>query len=145
MKFKGIHHIGIAVANLEESLARWGALFGAVPGSVEEIPERGVRLAHLLFPDGSQVELLSPLGDGSPVAKFMEKKGEGIHHFTLEVDDIDAALSELARAGLQFVSEGPQNGAGGCLVAFIHPRSLNGVLVEIRQGHKPEPPPVQAS
>lgn len=136
MKFKGVHHIGIAVANLEESLARWGALFGAVSGPVEEIPERGVRLAHLRFPDGSQVELLSPLGDASPVAKFMGKRGEGIHHFTLEVDDIDAALGELARAGLRFVSEGSKIGAGGSRVAFIHPRSLNGVLVEIRQGRK---------
>lgn len=136
MKFRGVHHIGIAVANLEESLARWGALFGAVPGPVEKIPERGVRLAHLGFPDGSQLELLSPLDNASPVAKFMEKRGEGIHHFTLEVDDIEAALAELARAGLQFVSEGSQNGAGGSRVAFIHPRSLNGVLVEIRQGPK---------
>ncbi len=134
MKFKGIHHIGIAVVNLEESLARWASLFGAIPGPIEEIPERGVRLVHLRFSEGSEIELLSPLGEKSPVAKFIESRGEGIQHFTLEVDDIEAALSELTLAGLKLVSEKPQAGAGGAQVAFIHPRSLNGVLVEVRQG-----------
>ncbi len=134
MKFKGIHHIGIAVANLEESLARWVSLFGAVPGPIEEIPERGVRLVHLRFSEGSEIELISPLGEQSPVARFLESRGEGVQHFTLEVDDIEAALSKLTMAGLKLVSEKPQAGAGGAQVAFIHPRSLNGVLVEIRQG-----------
>lgn len=144
IKFKGIHHIGIAVSNLEESLAKWAALFGAVPGPIEEIPEKGVRLVHLRFAEGSQIELLAPLGEASPVAKFLESRGEGVQHFTLEVDDIEAALSELTRAGLQFVPEKPQTGAGGAQVVFIHPRSLNGVLVEIRQGRKPDPPAAQA-
>jgi methylmalonyl-CoA/ethylmalonyl-CoA epimerase len=139
MKFLGIHHIGIAVFNLEESVAKWKALFGAVPGPIEEIPERGVRLAHLCFAEGSQIELLAPLGEASPVAKFLESRGEGVQHFTIEVDDIEAAVSELTRASLRFVSEKPQTGAGGAQVIFIHPRSLNGVLVEIRQGRKPEP------
>jgi methylmalonyl-CoA epimerase len=140
MKFKGIHHIGIAVSNLEDSLAKWAALFGATPGRVEEIPERGVRLAYLHFAEGSQIELLAPLGEASPLAKFLERRGEGVQHITLEVDDIKTALGELARAGLHLVSEKSQTGAGGAQVAFIHPRSLNGVLVEIRQGEKPEPP-----
>jgi len=140
MKFKGIHHIGIAVFNLEESLATWAALFGATPGRVEDIPERGVRLVHLRFAEGSQIELLAPLGEASPVAKFLESRGEGVHHLTFEVDDIKTALGELTRAGLQLVSEKSQTGAGGAQVAFIHPRSLNGVLVEIRQGGKQEPP-----
>jgi methylmalonyl-CoA/ethylmalonyl-CoA epimerase len=145
MKFLGIHHIGIAVYNLEEGLARWKGLFGAVPGPIEKIPERGVRLAHLRFAEGSQIELLAPLGEASPVAKFIESRGEGIQHITLEVDDIEAAVSELIRAGLRLVSEKPQAGAGGAQVVFIHPRSLNGVLVEIRQGRKPEPPAGQFS
>jgi len=140
MKFKGIHHIGIAVSNLEDSLAKWASLFGATPGRIEEIPERGVRLVHLRFDDGSQIELLAPLGEVSPVAKFLESRGEGIQHLTLEVDDIKTALDELTRAGLHLVSEKSQTGAGGAQVAFIHPRSLNGVLVEIRQGGKPEHP-----
>ncbi len=137
MTFKGVHHIGIAVSNLEETLAKWAALLGAVPGPVEEMPDSGVRSAHLRFPDGSQIEFISPLGDASPVAKFLEKRGEGIHHFTLEVDDIETARAELARAGLEFVSEEPNAGAGGACVAFIHPRSMNGVLLEIRKGRTP--------
>jgi methylmalonyl-CoA/ethylmalonyl-CoA epimerase len=136
MRVQGIHHIGIAVSNLEESLARWRDLFGAVPGPIEEMPESGLRLVHLRFAEGSQIELLAPLGESSPIAKFLASRGEGVQHFTLEVDDIEAALLELTQAGLQLVSEKPQSGAGGARVAFVHPRSLNGVLIEIRQGRK---------
>lgn len=136
MRIKGIHHIGIAVRDLEESLRRWSTLFGAEQSPLEEIPERGVRLARLCFAEGPEIELIAPLGPDSPVAKFIESRGEGIQHFTLEVDDIKTAMHELRQAGLQFVSDTPQIGAGGVLVAFIHPRSLNGVLVEIRQGQK---------
>jgi methylmalonyl-CoA/ethylmalonyl-CoA epimerase len=136
MKVKGIHHIGIAVRDLEESLKRWSALFAAEPGPIEEIPERGVRLGHLRFAEGPEIELVAPLGAASPVAKFLESRGEGIQHFTLEVDDIETAMRELGQAGLQFVSDTPQIGAGGVLVAFVHPRSLNGVLVEIWQSSK---------
>ena len=136
MKVKGVHHIGIAVRDLEESLKRWSALFAAEPGPIEEIPERGVRLGHLRFAEGPEIELVAPLGAASPVAKFLESRGEGIQHFTLEVDDIETAMRELGQAGLQFVSDTPQIGAGGVLVAFVHPRSLNGVLVEIWQSSK---------
>jgi methylmalonyl-CoA/ethylmalonyl-CoA epimerase len=136
MKVKRVHHIGIAVRDLEESLKRWSALFAAEPGPIEEIPERGVRLAHLRFAEGPEIELVAPLGAASPVAKFLESRGEGIQHFTLEVDDIETAMRELGQAGLQFVSDTPQIGAGGVLVAFVHPRSLNGVLVEIWQSSK---------
>jgi methylmalonyl-CoA/ethylmalonyl-CoA epimerase len=136
MKVKRVHHIGIAVRDLEESLKRWSALFAAEPGPIEEIPERGVRLGHLRFAEGPEIELVAPLGAASPVAKFLESRGEGIQHFTLEVDDIETAMRELGQAGLQFVSDTPQIGAGGVLVAFVHPRSLNGVLVEIWQSSK---------
>jgi methylmalonyl-CoA/ethylmalonyl-CoA epimerase len=137
MKVRGVHHIGIAVRNLEESLGRWAALFGAAAGPVEELPERGVRLAHLRFAAGPEIELVAPLGENSPLAGFLGSRGEGLQHFTLEVDDIHAAMSELGRAGLRFISNTPQQGAGGLLVAFVHPHSLNGVLVEIRQGLDP--------
>lgn len=137
MTFRGLHHIGIAVSDLEKTATRWGALFGAVRGPVEEIPERGVRLVHLRFAEGPQIELLAPLGDASPVAKFIESKGEGVQHITVEVDDIEEAVRELSRAGLRLISEKPQTGAGGSQVVFIHPHSLNGVLVEIRQGRRP--------
>jgi len=134
MKVKGIHHIGIAVRDLEESLQRWTALFGAHGSPIEEIPERGVRLAHLRFVEGPEIELIAPLDDASPVAKFIESRGEGIHHFTIEVDDIGTALRDLSRAGLQFVPDAPQKGAEGVLIAFVHPKCLNGVLLELRQG-----------
>ena len=134
MRIRGVHHVGIAVSDLEKSLLRWTAIFGVPASPIEELPERGVRLAHLRFVEGPEIELIAPLGDASPVAKFLESRGEGIQHFTLEVDDIGAAMRDLSRAGLQFVSDAPQEGAGGIPVAFVHPKSLNGVLLELRQG-----------
>jgi methylmalonyl-CoA/ethylmalonyl-CoA epimerase len=136
MRVKGVHHIGIAVRDLEEALKRWSALLGAERSPVEELPERGVRLAHLRFARGPEIELIAPLGDASPISKFLGSRGEGIQHLTLEVDDIEMAMDELSRAGLQFMSARPQAGSGGVRIAFVHPRSLNGVLVEIRQGRK---------
>jgi methylmalonyl-CoA/ethylmalonyl-CoA epimerase len=133
MKTKTIEHIGIAVRDVEKSQARWTNLFGAKSGPIEEITERGVRLAKLNFPDGPAVELVSPLGEGSPLAKFLEERGEGIHHFCFEVEEIEAMMEELKKAGLEFTSEKPQKGASGSLIAFVHPRSLNGVLMELRE------------
>jgi methylmalonyl-CoA epimerase len=135
MRVRGVHHIAVAVRNLEESLSRWAVLFGARRSTIEDLPERGVRLAHLRFVEGPEIELIEPLGDASPVAKFLESRGEGIQHFTFEVDDIAKAMRDLSRAGLKFVSDAPQKGAEGDLVAFVHPKCLNGVLVELRQGH----------
>ena len=137
MKIKGIHHLGIAVNNLEDSAARWAALFGMRAVAVEEAPERGVRIAHLHLPEGPEIELLAPLGKNSPIAKFLAGRGEGLHHFTLAVEEIEAAIAEFRRAGLEFVSEIPQAGAGGSRIAFIHPRSLNGVLLELRESPRP--------
>jgi len=133
MKVMGVHHIGIAVHDLEASLQRWSILFSAVPSPIAEIPDRGVRLAFLRFAQGPEVELVAPLGPASPVSRFLESRGEGIQHLTLEVDDIEEAMGELGRAGLQLLSDEPQRGADGALVVFVHPHSLNGVLVEIRQ------------
>jgi methylmalonyl-CoA epimerase len=137
MKIKGVHHIGVAVSDLEGSLSRWAALFGVVGGPIEEVPERGVRLAHLRFAEGPEIELVAPLGEESPVARFLESRGEGIQHITLEVDDLAAAMKDLGQAGLRFLSAAPQEGSGGSWVAFAHPKGLNGVLLELRQG----PPP----
>jgi methylmalonyl-CoA epimerase len=133
MKIRAIDHIGIAVRDLEASLARWTALFRAKSGPIEEIAERRVRLAKLNFLEGPAVELVSPLGDASPLLKFLEERGEGIHHFCFEVGNIEAMMEELKRAGVQFVSEKPQLGASGSLIAFVHPRNLNGVLVELKE------------
>jgi methylmalonyl-CoA/ethylmalonyl-CoA epimerase len=134
LRFKGVHHIGIAVRDLEGSRQRWTALFAASGSPIEENPDRGVRLAQLRFAEGPEIELVAPLGEDSPVARFIESKGEGIQHLTIEVDDIKAAVRDLGRAGLQFVTEAPQKGAGGALVVFVHPKCLNGVLLELRQG-----------
>ncbi len=133
MKIRTIEHIGIAVRDLEKNQSRWMTLFGAKSGPVEEVKERGVRLAKLDFSEGPAVELISPLGENSPLAKFLEERGEGIHHFCFEVEDVGAMMNELKKAGLEFISEYPQKGAAGSLIAFVHPRSLNGVLVELRE------------
>jgi len=133
MKIKRVHHIGIAVRNLEESLTRWAALFGVNASPVEEILDRGVRLAHLEFGEGPALELVSPLHAGSAVARFLEGRGEGIHHLTLEVEDLEGIMGYLKKSGLQFIDEKPQTGAGGSCIAFIHPKSLNGVLLELRE------------
>ena len=133
MEFKKIDHIGIAVRDLERSLSRWLVLFRVKTSRVEEIEDRGVRLVHLYFPEGPAVELISPLGEESPIAKFLDERGEGIHHLTIEVDDIESAMKELKSAGLQFVADNPQKGASGSRIAFIHPRSLDGILIELKE------------
>jgi len=133
MKIRTIEHIGIAVRDLEKNLSRWTSLFGARSGPVEEVKERGVRLAQLDFSKGPAVELISPLGENSPLAKFLKERGEGIHHFCFEVDDVGAMMENLKKAGLEFTTEKPIKGGTGTLIAFVHPRSLNGVLLELRE------------
>jgi methylmalonyl-CoA/ethylmalonyl-CoA epimerase len=133
MRTAGLDHIGIVVRDLEAGRSRWAALFGVRPGPVEELQDRGVRLVKLSFPEGPAVELLSPLGESSPLARFLEERGEGIHHLCFEVKDLEAMMRELRKAGLRFVSDQPQKGAGGSLIAFVHPRSLSGVLLELKE------------
>jgi len=133
MKIRTIEHIGIAVRDLEKNLAKWISLFGAKSGPVEEVKERGVRLAQLVFSRGPAVELISPLGKNSPLSKFLEERGEGIHHFCFEVDDVGEMMENLKKAGLEFTTEKPIKGGTGSWIAFVHPRSLNGVLLELRE------------
>ncbi|MBC7339837.1 MAG: methylmalonyl-CoA epimerase [Firmicutes bacterium] len=126
-----VHHIGIAVRNLEEALATYRAL-GLQAGGQEEVPGQGVRLAFL--PAGeARLELLEPLRPDSAVGRFLESRGEGVHHLCLEVDDIEAALERARQAGIRLVDERPREGAHGARVAFLHPRSLHGVLLELWQ------------
>jgi len=136
MIYRGVQHIGVAVRNLEASLAAWETLFGASAGPIEVNPEGGVRLAVLSFEEGPEVELVTPLDGNSTVARFLERRGEGLHHLALEVDDIEAAMAELRRNNVELVTETPQSGMGGSRVVFVHPRSLNGVLLELRQAPK---------
>jgi methylmalonyl-CoA epimerase len=140
MKILGIHHLGVAVRDLEKSVARWMSLFGAKSSPVEELPERGVRLAQLRFSEGPAVELVSPAGENSPLARFLDERGEGIHHLTLEVDDIETAMRELGRSGLQLLEDRPQEGAEGSRIVFIHPRSFGGILLELRESRRESGP-----
>jgi len=137
IKIEKIDHIGVAVKNLEERLALWETVFGARAEKIEELPERGVKLAHLRFPHSPTVELVCPLNDQAAVAKFIAERGEGIHHFCFEVDNIETAFEELKKTGVQFVQDKPYLGAGKSRIVFIHPRSLGGVLIELKEEKKP--------
>ncbi|HVG29379.1 MAG TPA: methylmalonyl-CoA epimerase [Pyrinomonadaceae bacterium] len=125
-----IEHIGIATPKIEDALAFWRDALGLTVVHTEEVAEQGVRVAML--PVGEpRVELLEPTHAGSPVAKFLEKRGAGIHHIAVRVEDIRAALARLKRQGARLIDEEPRVGAEGCLVAFVHPASAGGVLLEL--------------
>ena len=125
-----VEHIGIATRSIEESLKFWRDALGLEVRHTETVEEQGVRVAML--PVGEpRVELLEPTGDESPVAKFIEKRGPGIHHVAVRVEDIRESLAQLKRAGARLIDEEPRVGAGGCLVAFVHPSSSGGVLLEL--------------
>jgi LAO/AO transport system kinase len=127
-----IHHVGIAVRNLDEASIRFGGLLGLREGARYELPEFGVKVLFLPVGD-SNLELLEPLGQGSTVASFLARRGEGVHHVCFEVDDIEKSLAEFAAQGARLIDEKPRPGAGGHLVAFVHPKSTHGVLVELKQ------------
>ena len=125
-----IEHIGIATRSIEEALQFWRDALGLEVRHTETVEEQGVNVAML--PAGEpRVELLEPTGPDSPVAKFLEKRGPGIHHIAVRVPDIRAALARLKAGGARLIDEEPRGGAGGCLVAFVHPTSAGGVLLEL--------------
>jgi methylmalonyl-CoA epimerase len=125
-----VHHVGIAARSLEASLRFWSEALGMRVSSTETVESEGVRIAFL--PAGeARIELLEPTRPDSPVARFLEKRGDGIHHLTLEVDDVQATLDRLRGLGVPMLDESPRAGAGGTRVAFLHPRASGGVLVEI--------------
>ena len=127
-----IHHIGIAVRDLEEAAARFGGLLGLEGGRRYDLPEW--KVTALFLPVGeSHLELLEPHGSDSTIGKFLASRGEGLHHVCFEVDDIEASLRDFARQGARLIDEKPRPGAGGHLVAFVHPKSSHGVLVELKQ------------
>lgn len=127
-----IDHIGIAVGTLEESLRFFRDALGLELDAPEDVPSQGVR-AHFLQAGDAAIELVEPTSDDSPIAKFIAKRGPGIHHVALRVDDIVAALAELKGKGVRLIDETPRPGAHNSLVAFIHPSSTHGVLVELKQ------------
>src|SRR5215510_3959437 len=125
-----LDHIGIATREINQSLALWRDTLGLTLDHTEEVTEQGVRVGMLAI-GGSHVELLEPLSDDSPVGKFLDKRGPGIHHIAIRVDDIRAELAKLKTSGARLIDEEPRTGAGGCLVAFVHPSSTGGVLLEL--------------
>ena len=133
MRVLRVDHIAVAVRDLERSLGLWEVLMGTEASPVETLPERGVRVARIAPAGGGAVELVSPLGQGSPLDGFLEKKGEGLHHICLEVDDIEAAMAELKARGFELLQDRPVPGAEASRIAFLHPKSSGGVLLELRQ------------
>lgn len=127
-----VDHIGIATHQLDEALALWRDALGLQVAFTEEVVEQGVRIAMLPLGE-THIELLEPLSETSPVGKFLQKRGPGIHHVAIRVTDIRASLASLKAKGTRLIDETPRMGAGGCLVAFVHPASANGVLLELVQ------------
>jgi methylmalonyl-CoA/ethylmalonyl-CoA epimerase len=130
-----INHIGIAVKSLEESLPFYRDQLSLPFAGIEEVAEQKVRVAMLQIGE-SKIELLEPTSEDSPVARFIEKNGPGIHHLAYEVEDIEAAIDLMTAGGARMIDERPRNGAHGTRIAFVHPKSSNGVLTELCQcGH----------
>jgi methylmalonyl-CoA/ethylmalonyl-CoA epimerase len=127
-----IDHIGIATYQLDEALAVWRNALGLELESTEDVTNQGVRVAMLPIGE-THIELLEPLSENSPVGKFLERRGPGIHHIAIRVADIRASLAQLKEKGSRLIDEAPRLGARGCLVAFVHPSSANGVLLELVQ------------
>ena len=127
-----IEHIGIAVANLESASIIYEKLFGSASYKQEEVVSEGVKTAFFLS-GPNKIELLEATNPESPIAKFISKKGEGIHHIAFEVDDIIAEIERLKNEGFTLLNEAPKKGADNKLVAFLHPKSTNGVLIELCQ------------
>lgn len=130
MKPRGIHHLGVAVEDLDEALTTYTRLFGAALEHRARVPDQGVEAAAVLVGDG-RVELLAALGEDTPVGRFLAKRGPGMHHVAYEVEDVRAALTSLADQGAELIDDEPRPGLFGLEVAFVHPDSVHGVLAEV--------------
>lgn len=127
-----IDHIGIAVNSIDEALKFWEGSLGIKCTGKETVADQKVTTAFLPIKD-SEIELLEATDPEGPIAKFIEKKGEGIHHIAIRVDNLEAALEEAKAKGLKLIDEKPRRGAGGAMIAFIHPKSTGGILLELSQ------------
>lgn len=132
MKVLKLDHIGIAVKDLEESLKFYQDILGLKCEGTEVVEEQKVRVAFLPVGD-TEVELLESTDTEGPIAKFIEKKGEGIQHLAFRVENIEAAIEEMKQKGVKMIDEKPRYGAGGARIAFCHPKSTNGILVELSE------------
>lgn len=129
---KRLDHLGVAVRSLEPALGLYRDCLGLTVGGIEEVPQEKVRVAFVPVGD-TRIELLEPTGPDSPVARFLDKRGEGLHHLCFEVDSLEVALDPARVGGLELLPGYPRAGAGGERVAFFHPRSTGGVLIELRE------------
>ena len=127
-----LDHIGIAVSNIDEALSFYRDALGLEVESPEDVDTERVR-AHFIPAGEAALELLEATADDSPIARYVAKRGPGLHHITLRVDDIRTALAQLSSRGVRLIDQTPRPGAHGSLVAFIHPSSTHGVLVELKQ------------
>jgi methylmalonyl-CoA epimerase len=125
----GIHHVGIAVDDLDSAIARWATLFGATLEHRERVEGQGVEAASLRV-GGSRIELLAALGEETPVGKFLAKRGPGVHHVAFETEDVAGELARLRADGVELIDETPRRGMFGFQVAFVHPEATGGVLAE---------------
>ena len=133
----GIHHLGIAVADLDAAAERYAQLIGAVVDHASESEALGTRALAIRTPQGPMIELVAPYHDDTPVGRFIAKRGEGMHHVAYEVGDIEAEVARLVAEGVEMIDERPRAGLFGLEVAFIHPDAVMGVLLELVQpgGH----------
>ena len=132
--FTKINHIGIAVSSIEEALPFYRDSLGMECSGSEEVPSQMVKVAFLCIGE-SKIELLEPTSPDSPVAKFLEKSGPGVHHIAYGVADIETAIAQLMAAGTRMIDTVPRSGAHGARIAFVHPKSSGGVLTELCQAH----------
>jgi methylmalonyl-CoA/ethylmalonyl-CoA epimerase len=132
---KKLEHIGIAVSNLEASNKLFARLLGVSHYKIEDVPSEGVRTSFFMVGD-IKIELLEATKPDSPIAKFIEKKGEGVHHLALATDDIQKEMNSKKSDGFQLINESPKNGADNKSIAFLHPKTTNGVLVELCSDQK---------
>lgn len=130
MRVRGIHHLGVAVTDLDAAVDTWGRLFGAEVEYRDSLESQGVDAVSLLVGE-SRIELLAPTGDDTPVGRFLARRGPGMHHVALETDDIEEVLRELDDAGAQLIDQIPRRGLYGLEVAFVHPSAVHGVLTEV--------------
>lgn len=127
-----LDHIGVAVESLEKGRGFYEAL-GLGEMTVEDVPSEKVKVGFFELANDARIELLEPTSSESPIAKFLDKRGPGIHHICLKVPDIRAAIKNLKAKGMQLINEEPRPGAHNCLVAFVHPKSTGGILLELSQ------------
>lgn len=125
-------HIGIAIKDLDDAAKIFSILLDRNPDAIEDIADQKVKAVNFDV-EGGRLELLAGTATDSPISKFIEKKGAGIHHISLEVDDIEAEIKRLEAAGIQMIDKTPRRGAEGALIAFIHPKSTAGILIELNQ------------